>query len=251
MSNRLSKSRLDFNGGKDCHHQECRSGRKPHPDSEVLPRLESDDLVQRDVLASTFGLTNVGAALHPDTLPEASLVVTGRTYNRVEGGGTYGQYIAAVTPADGVGKGGRTLNVLQVEDSTRYRTNLGIVEVSGKPATVEVSVLLPDAKVAPKVTIPLAANEYRQFRVLQQLGVGTAYNARITIRVIDGDGRVTAYGSVIVSGSDIRSRAVAKRLEELMLREDAASLATTRQAGSRAARCPPEILRAAPQDKIF
>jgi uncharacterized repeat protein (TIGR01451 family) len=150
-----------------------------------------------NVLASKFGVTNIGGAMHVDTLTDANLVVTGRTYNQVDGGGTYGQFISAVTPADGVGKGGRTLNVLQVEDSTRYRTNLGIAEVSGKPATVEVSVFLPDAKVAPKVTIPLAANEYRQFRVLQQLGVGTAYNARISIKVIDGDGKITAYGSVI------------------------------------------------------
>jgi len=150
-----------------------------------------------NILSSRFGLTNIGGALHVDTLTDANLVVTGRTYNQIEGGGTYGQFIAAVTPADAVGKGGRTLNVLQVEDSTRYRTNLGIAEVSGKPATVEVSVLLPDAKVAPKLQIPLAANEYRQFRVLQQLGVGTAYNARITIRVIDGDGRIAAYGSVV------------------------------------------------------
>jgi len=150
-----------------------------------------------NILASRFGLANIGGALHVDTLTDANLVVTGRTYNQIEGGGTYGQFIAAVTPADAVGKGGRTLNILQVEDSTRYRTNLGIAEVSGKPATVEVSVLLPDAKVAPKLQIPLAANEYRQFRVLQQLGVGTAYNARITIRVIDGDGRIAAYGSVV------------------------------------------------------
>ncbi|HXH94775.1 MAG TPA: hypothetical protein VNN25_24590, partial [Thermoanaerobaculia bacterium] len=150
-----------------------------------------------NILASRFGLANIGGALHVDTLTDANLVVTGRTYNQIEGGGTYGQFIAAVTPADAVGKGGRTLNILQVEDSTRYRTNLGIAEVSGKPATVEVSVLLPDAKVAPKLQIPLAANEYRQFRVLQQLGVGTAYNARITIRVVDGDGRIAAYGSVV------------------------------------------------------
>ncbi|MEA2162345.1 MAG: hypothetical protein QOK37_472 [Thermoanaerobaculia bacterium] len=150
-----------------------------------------------NVLASRFGVTNFGGALHVDTLTDTNLVVTGRTYNQIDGGGTYGQFIGAITPADAVGKGGRTLNVLQVEDSTRYRTNLGIAEVSGKPATVEVSVLLPDAKVAPKLQIPLAANEYRQFRVLQQLGVGTAYNARITIRVIDGDGRITAYGSVV------------------------------------------------------
>jgi uncharacterized repeat protein (TIGR01451 family) len=150
-----------------------------------------------NIVASTFGVTNAAGAMHVDTGNDSNLVVTGRTYNQVDGGGTYGQFIGAVTPADGVGKGGRTLNVLQVEDSTRYRTNLGIAEVSGKPATVEVSVFLPDAKVAQKVTIPFAANEYRQFRVLQQLGVGTAYNARVTIRVVDGDGKITAYGSVI------------------------------------------------------
>jgi uncharacterized repeat protein (TIGR01451 family) len=150
-----------------------------------------------NVLASRFGATNIGGAMHVDTLTDANLVVTGRTYNQIDGGGTYGQFIAAVTPADATGKGSRTLNILQVEDSTRFRTNLGIAEVSGKPVTVEVSVFLPDAKVAPKVTIPLAANEYRQFRVLQQLGVGTAYNARIAIKVIDGDGRIAAYGSVI------------------------------------------------------
>ncbi|HEV7572087.1 MAG TPA: hypothetical protein VGQ21_11370 [Thermoanaerobaculia bacterium] len=150
-----------------------------------------------NIVASRFGATNIGGAMHVDTLTDANLVVTGRTYNQIDGGGTFGQFIAAVTPADAVGKGTRVLNVLQVEDSTRYRTNLGIAEVSGKPVTVEVSVFLPDAKVAPKVTIPLAANEYRQFRVLQQLGVGTAYNARIAIKVIDGDGRITAYGSVI------------------------------------------------------
>jgi uncharacterized repeat protein (TIGR01451 family) len=150
-----------------------------------------------NVLASRFGATNIGGAMHVDTLTDANLVVTGRTYNQVDGGGTYGQFIAAVTPADATGKGSRTLNVLQVEDSSRFRTNLGIAEVSGKPVTVEVSVFLPDAKVAPKVTIPLAANEYRQFRILQQLGLGTAYNARIAIKVIDGDGRITAYGSVI------------------------------------------------------
>lgn len=150
-----------------------------------------------NVLGDLFNLTNVGGALHVDTPSDANLVVTGRTYNRVDDGGTYGQFISAVTPAEGAEKGGRTLNLLQVEDSARYRTNLGIAEVSGKPVTVEVSVYMPGAKVAPTVRIPMAANEYRQFRVLQQMGIGTAYNARIAVRVVDGDGRATAYASVI------------------------------------------------------
>jgi hypothetical protein len=47
------------------------------------------------------------------------------------------------------------------------------------------------------VQIPLAANEFRQFAVLRELGAGNAYNARITVRVIEEAGRVTTYGSVI------------------------------------------------------
>jgi uncharacterized repeat protein (TIGR01451 family) len=205
LSNGLANWRTDlrvFNSGTDPQYVTMTLyPQTGSASSEPLSRSVSvnpgEVTIFDNVLASRFGVTNIGGALHVDTLSDANLVVTGRTYNQVEGGGTYGQFIGAVTPADAVGKGGRTLNVLQVEDSTRYRTNLGIAEVNGKPATVEISVILPDAKVVPKLQLPLAANEYRQFRVLQQLGVGTAYNARITIKVIDGEGKIAAYGSVI------------------------------------------------------
>jgi hypothetical protein len=99
--------------------------------------------------------------------------------------------------ADAVGKGDRTLQVLQAEDSVRYRTNLGITEVTGKPATVEVTVILPDSKFAPSTQIPLPANGFIQIPVLQSLGLTNVYNARVSLKVIDGDGKVSAYGSII------------------------------------------------------
>ena len=89
------------------------------------------------------------------------------------------------------------MHILQVEDSTRFRTNLGLAEVSGNPVTVEVQIILPDSKVTPKVTIPLAANEFRQLAVIRELNLGNVYNARLAIRVISGTGSITAYGSVI------------------------------------------------------
>jgi hypothetical protein len=79
----------------------------------------------------------------------------------------------------------------------RYRTNFGIVETSGKPVTAEVAVFLPDSKVQPKAQIVLAPFESKQFPIISSLGLGNAYNARISVKVIDGDGRITAYGSVI------------------------------------------------------
>jgi hypothetical protein len=148
------------------------------------------------VLRSLFGLTNVGGALHVTTPDAAPLIVSARTFDQ-HPGGTVGQFVPAVAPNEAVGIGERALQVLQAEESVRYRTNLGIAEVSGHASVVEIEVNLPDSKVRPVVTIPLAANEFRQFPILSNFGLGAVYNARITIRVIEGEGRVTAYGSVI------------------------------------------------------
>ena len=103
----------------------------------------------------------------------------------------------AVTEADAVGGGGGTLQILQAEDSVRYRMNLGVSEVSGKPATVEVQVILPDSKISPSTQIPIAANGFIQVPVIQSLGLSNIYNARVTVKVVGGDGKVSAYGSVI------------------------------------------------------
>ncbi|HEY0139841.1 MAG TPA: hypothetical protein VGF48_03035 [Thermoanaerobaculia bacterium] len=149
-----------------------------------------------DVVRTLFNTSNVGGAVHVDTTSPATLIVTGRTYNSTEAG-TFGQFINAVTPEQATAKSGRTLHILQVEDSTRYRTNIGVVEVTGKPVTVELQVVLPDSKATPTLRVDLAANEFRQFSLIRSLGIGNVYNARIAVRVIDGDGRVTAYGSII------------------------------------------------------
>ena len=126
----------------------------------------------------------------------APLVVTARTYDQTKAG-TVGQFITAVTPEQGTSVGERSLQILQVEESPRYRANIGLSEMSGKPATVEVSVVLPDSKVSPKVQFTLNPFEFRQLPILSSLGVGATYNARLTVRVVSGEGRVTGYASVI------------------------------------------------------
>jgi uncharacterized repeat protein (TIGR01451 family) len=148
------------------------------------------------IVQSVFKQSNLGGALHVTTAADSSLVVTGRTYNQTATG-TYGQFIPAVTAIDAVGVSDRALHVLQVEDSPRYRTNFGVAEVTGNAATVRIMVYLPDSKVTPKIDIPLAAYEYRQFPIIQSMGLGNTYNARISVQVIDGTGKITAYGSIV------------------------------------------------------
>src|SRR5205085_3531888 len=127
------------------------------------PTLDPGEVKTFDnILASLFNAKNLGGALHVTTPTATPLVVSGRTYNQTSSG-TYGQFIGAVTSADAVGASDRTLQVLQLEDSPRYRTNIGIVELTGQQATLEMAIVLPDSRVTPKLTMQLAPNEYRQF----------------------------------------------------------------------------------------
>ena len=145
---------------------------------------------------SLFGLTNANGALHIDTASAVPLVATARTYNQTDQG-TYGQFIQAVTPADAASKGTRALQILDIEESNRYHSDIGLVEVSGKPAKVEISVTPADAKFSVSTVVDLGANQVSTFRrLLKGVGLDNTYNARVTVRVIDGEGKVTAYGSV-------------------------------------------------------
>ncbi|HEV7487884.1 MAG TPA: hypothetical protein VGQ65_19615 [Thermoanaerobaculia bacterium] len=149
-------------------------------------------------LQQLFALTNSLGSLLVTTPSSSKLTVTARTYNQTSNG-TYGQFIPAVTPAGSVGlSDNRVLQLLQLESSDKMRTNLGFVETNGSPVTIEITAIPPDSKVAPKTQITLAANQFLQLNdALKSFGLGTVYNARVTVKVLSGTGRVTSYASVV------------------------------------------------------
>jgi hypothetical protein len=150
-----------------------------------------------NVLVSQFGLGATGGALVIDTPSETSLVITGRTYSRAAAG-SYGQFIPAITSAQGTGLGERALEILQVEQSGQFRSNIGLVELTGNPVTVRIRTTFPDSRVASVVEQSLAGNEVKQLnQFLGSLNVGQVYNGRISVEVIGGSGRVATYGSVV------------------------------------------------------
>lgn len=150
-----------------------------------------------DLLRQTFGLQNAGGAVHIETPVNADLVVTARTFNQTATG-TYGQFIPAVTAADAAGVGDRPIQILQIEESDRFRTNLGLVEVTGAPVEIEITVLDPSATATPVRRVQLTGGEFRQMnRIVSSLGLGNTYNTRIAIRVVGGAGRLAAYASVV------------------------------------------------------
>jgi hypothetical protein len=154
-------------------------------------------MVMDDVLQSLFGMQGAGGALRITTATDTALIPAARTYLKRDSG-TYGQFIAAATVENTAGVGTDALRILQVEESDRFRTNVGLTEVTGQPATLEISVALPNRKVAAVTQVDLRPNEYRQINgLLRMMGLDDAYNANVTVRVIGGAGRVMAYGSVI------------------------------------------------------
>ena len=142
-----------------------------------------------------------GGAILLTTSTASSLVATGRTYtvDATKNNGTFGQFIPGVMPSQGIGIGDHPLQVLQLEESTNFRSNLGLVELSGNSATVHVTGYLPDSKITAAVDVPLGPNQFTQFtQVLASMFPGqNTYNGRISVQVTGGTGRVAAYGSVI------------------------------------------------------
>jgi hypothetical protein len=149
-------------------------------------------------LQTLFSMQNTGGSVVITTPADAKLVATARTYNQT-GNGTYGQFIPGVLAGDGVGPGERALQILQVEESDRFRTNVGIFELTGKPVTVEISIYVPDSKVVTKGQLSLSPNQFKQLNSILSFNFGlpATYNARVAIRVIGGTGRVSGYASLI------------------------------------------------------
>ncbi|MBK5260046.1 MAG: DUF4214 domain-containing protein [Thermoanaerobaculia bacterium] len=149
-----------------------------------------------DTLRTLFNVNNVGGALVITTAQNSSLVVTGRTYTRRSDGGTLGLFIPGVTSAEGVGAGQRPLQVLQLEQSPNFRSNLGLVELTGKPVNLRLRLIAADSRVSAIVDTTLNAGEFKQFGAVMQ-SLGTVYNGKVTVEVTAGAGRVAAYGANI------------------------------------------------------
>jgi hypothetical protein len=148
------------------------------------------------IVRTLFGTSDIGGAVHVVTPALSSLIVTARTYD-AKGEGTYGQFIPAVTPPEATALGERPLEILHLEQTTAYRANAGFVELTGKSAQLQVTATLADGRTATTL-LDLAPYEFRQIgSMLQTLGFPTATNARLTLRVVGGAGRVTGYASII------------------------------------------------------
>ncbi len=152
----------------------------------------------RDVAVSLFGYDQgsvVKGTMAIDAKPD--LYLTARTYNQAAAG-TFGQYLPAVTAAEGFGQG-VVGTIPQLKKNASFRSNVGVLNLS--PFDIVAAIRLFDstgAQVGTTRSQAVPANEYFQVDdVFAALGAGNLDVAYATVEVMTDGGRIWAYGSVI------------------------------------------------------
>jgi subtilisin-like proprotein convertase family protein len=138
-----------------------------------------------DVVSATMRTSGVGQLEFLGDTDE--LVVTSRTYTHANGG-TYGQFIPAVSTLEA----SMVAYVPQVQSTDDFRTNVGFAEVAGGSGTVHVTLFeAATGSVLSAQDIAVVPFDQVQFPATGR-PLMTA-----ELRVISGDARILAYGSVI------------------------------------------------------
>ncbi len=166
-----------------------------------------DTLPLNDIVKSWFGAGAAGEGgigsieVRPLNAPSNSAghatVGASRTYASTANG-TFGQFIPALPTANFLGKSDSALiSLQQVAQSSAFRTNLGLVEGSGNPAQVQLTLFNGQGQ-------QLATNTFNlQPYELQQFSFGNAFpnvnvdDARVEAKVVGGTGTISAYASVL------------------------------------------------------
>jgi subtilisin-like proprotein convertase family protein len=138
-----------------------------------------------DVVSATMRTSGVGQL---EFLGDTdALVITSRTYTHANGG-TYGQFIPAVSTLDA----STVAYVPQIQATPDFRTNVGFAEVNGGSGTVRMTLF--DAGTGAVVsTQDFAVVPFDQL----QFPATGAPLMTAELRVVSGDARIVGYGSVI------------------------------------------------------
>jgi len=153
-----------------------------------------------DVVGSTFGTSGKGS-LH--YLADGPVVVVSKTWTPAPNGGTYGQIIQGIPVADAstpdTGQAGALRVVVAKADG--FRSNLGLVNVSGNTVTVTVDAFDEDGTAlagSVPFTVVLPPFDMKQVDdVLARLAAASRTGVILRARVSEGEGAILAYLSEV------------------------------------------------------
>ncbi len=199
-----------------------RAGERASADVDLGP-LQSR--VMSDVIQSLFGITTDSIGYVTFTTSSGSFAVTSRTYTTEVGKTTtYGTAVPPV-PVSAALRAGTVKRIGGLDDASiatisagrpgTFRTNVGLVEVTGAPATVRLtlSYIYPLGRISARGTVsreyPLAAREFRLISVIANELLGSARtslgdlrNLQLDFEVVSGEGAVIPFATVTENGTN-------------------------------------------------
>jgi len=152
-----------------------------------------------DVVKETFGIASGKGSIRIDVTPPGGLVVQSRTYN-LGASGTYGQGIPGYPAAESIGSNRGTISLIGLNNTKRFRTNIGVTETSGSQVTIGISIVDNEGRdLLGYREVDVPGNGLFQTNMFQAMGLGSEniFSARAYIQVVRGSGRVTAYASTV------------------------------------------------------
>jgi hypothetical protein len=150
-----------------------------------------------DVFDSLFGLESGNGGLRV-TVSDQDIKATSRTYNAAGAAGTYGQFIPAIEMNEALAPG-VTGVLLQLQEDSDFRTNLGILSRTAIATEVQIDFYRANGSKAGTRIVNLKAYEMKQFNIRQYSGQMASGYALINVNT-DG-ARIFVYASVVDNGS--------------------------------------------------
>jgi hypothetical protein len=177
------------------------------PISLNLTMLPNEARIIRDVLQTAFGRTGIARLRYDSqTTDSIGVRVTSRTYNVDENGGTYGFLMPPLNNFQSAAAGD-TLEIFGAVGDKRFRTNVGIVELSsgfaaGTAPTVKIEIIDQKGTTIDSftTTVPYAGGAQLN-DIFRARGLGDGPAAAI-IRISPLNGMVGAYATMIDNGTN-------------------------------------------------
>ncbi len=157
-----------------------------------------ESLRMTDILETGFGLTGAGALRIRAT--SGRILVSSRTYND-DPDGSYGQAVPSVAEDQATGSP-HHVALIQLSRSpdleTGFRTNIGLVNVSGVPITIEIGLYLADGTFIGSLTADLLPFGFHQVNDIFHLaGEDAVADGYAIVGTGTEGGRFIAYASVV------------------------------------------------------
>ena len=143
--------------------------------------------VYENVLETLFGITENTAGGFRLT-SNCNILAESRTWTPAQEGcvGTYGQRIPGI-PKDHEIREGEMSNILYIDNTADFRTNLGMIETSGNGSTVVLHLYDGSGTHIAEQEVTLGAYEDKQIDgILNSFGVSSGSNYRVAFEVVSG-----------------------------------------------------------------